>query len=507
MDDKKDNWFDGLEIDGFDFNAIRAESDSASDNSSGQPSMDSLNDSPKPQPFRLTTDLNHDWLPEHGSTDEPYEGGKVISPFLPGSLAEHLAETDQPKARPSERAASIDGPFDSFLAGASHKQVVLNVRSIGAQSEGSERLILNAPRFAESTYLRIAAAYLHQKGDAGIAGVASEAKSQDCPLWKAPRRGLGNWRTIGSMARLCRQLDVAVWHSHDYHSNLLGRLISRVWKMKLVSTIHHWPRQTWRQRLAFHVDQWGLSRFDHLITVSPQLRDNLVDRGFDANRVDFIATGIDTAQFQREHDIQQARIELGVSPQSLVVGVVARFTHDKGVDRAIKTIAELRAKFPNIELHLVGDGPEYNALKELARQQHVADRTHFWGWQSPTQRFYELMDVLLVPSRAETTPMVVLEAMAMGVPVAATKVGNVPELLKGGRRGVLLSNRHHQIWPDHLAPLLISESRRQELARQGRRRVEKYFSFDRTMHQIMSVYDRVLSINSTKEATAWRRAA
>lgn len=464
---------------------------------------------PSPPMLRLTSDTepttDREWL--SGSPDQPMGSNlnHVVSPFLPGSLAEHLAKTDPPQKK--NQQASIDGPYESFLASGCAKPVVLHVRSIQDRMEGSERLILNAPRFAASTYLRIAAACIYRPGEAGIQNIKSEAAAQNCPLWTLPRKGWTGWRTVKSLTRLCQRLRVNVWHSHDYRSNFIGRLISRVWKMKLVTTVHHWPRNNWRQRLACSLDRWGLRRFDQIITVNQQLRDTLVDQGFDRSRIECINAGIDTEQFQRQRDIQEARRELGVSADATVIGVVGRFTKDKGIDRAIQTLSDIKDRHENIELHLVGDGPEYNALKTQTRELGVANRVHFWGWQSPMQRFYEMMDVMLLPSRVETTPIAVLEAMSMGVPVAATKVGNVPEMLKGGRRGVLLSNRRQHKWAEHLAPLLVSANRREELGRLGRIRVDKYFSFESTMNQIMSIYDRVLSIHPGQEETEWRRAA
>jgi len=121
-----------------------------------------------------------------------------------------------------------------------------------------------------------------------------------------------------------------------------------------------------------------------------------------------------------------------------------------------------------------------------------------------------MFDMLLLPSHTEGFPNVVLEAMAMGVPVAAADVGAVTELLKNGRRGVVLDAKEQETWADHIAPLIVSKDRRRELSRLGRHRIdriEKYYSFDQRMLKVFRVYDRVLSIAPQSERSEWRRAA
>jgi glycosyltransferase involved in cell wall biosynthesis len=175
------------------------------------------------------------------------------------------------------------------------------------------------------------------------------------------------------------------------------------------------------------------------------------------------------------------------------MGVVGRLSVEKGVDRAIRLVAALREDYPRLEMHLVGDGPQRTALEGLSAELGVADAVKFWGWRTDGKRFYEMMDLLLLPSHTEGLPNVVLEAMAMGVPVAATAVGGVSELLDNGHCGVVLSPGGGA-WEAHVAPLLVSAARRSELARRARARVEEHYTFDRRMAKEMSVYKRLLRL-------------
>ncbi len=390
---------------------------------------------------------------------------------------------------------------------AADRPTVLHVRVVSATGGGPEKTILRSPKYANDEYFKMAVAYIHPKGDNGIEVIRSQAKKWNAPLFTIAEKGAIDLRTVRELYHLCRQQNVTIWHGHDYKSNLLGLILRRFWKMKLVTTVHGWTNDTFRTRMYYHVDKWCLKRYDEVIAVSPLLHQQCLEIGVKAERLTYVANGIDCTEYQRSHTIRGARRELGVFRDSFIMGVVARLSPEKGVDRAIRTVADLHVKYPNIELHIVGDGPEFDKLKRLAVELGVSGITHFWGFQSQSKRFFEMFDMLLLPSHTEGFPNVVLEAMAMGVPVAAADVGAVTELLKNGRRGVVLDAKEQETWADHIAPLIVSKDRRRELSRLGRHRIEKYYSFDQRMLKVFRVYDRVLSIAPQSERSEWRRAA
>jgi len=400
---------------------------------------------------------------------------------------------------PSETAPFIDSPFV--------RPTVLHVRVVSGTGGGPEKTILRSPRYANDEYFRMAVAYIHPKGDPGIDTIKAKAKEWNAPLITIPERGPLDVRTVAALYRICKERKVAIWHGHDYKSNLLGIILRRFWKMKLVTTVHGWTHDTWRTRAYYHVDKWCLRRYDEVIAVSPLLHEQCLNIGVKPQKLTYIANAIDCGEFKRTRSIRQARSELSIYRSATIMGVVGRLSPEKGVDRAIESVASLHTKYPGLELHIVGDGPEYEKLKRLAIDRGVAGIVHFWGYQSDTRRFFEMFDFLLLPSRTEGFPNVVLEALALGVPVAAADVGGVSELLKHGRRGVVLDPTKQETWADQIAPLIVSADRRKEFSRLGRMRVEKYYSFDKRMAKVFDVYDRVLSIAPRTEDTRWRRAA
>ncbi len=373
--------------------------------------------------------------------------------------------------------------------------LVLHARVIANSGGGPDKTIMRSAQYANPDRLRMAAMYIHPRRDKGIETIRQQARAADMRLFEVAETCALDVGSIRAAIQLCRQQRVTVWHAHDYKTDVLGLIVRRFWPMKLVSTVHGFTRETIRTRFYAQIDSWALRRYDHVIAVSPQLVQHCYEHGVSPRRISYIPNAIELNDYHRTMSMRERRTALGVSPDPLIMGVIGRLSIEKGVDRAIRLLAYLRQGYPNLELHIVGDGPQRKTLEKLAKNLNVSTCVRFWGWQEHVLPFYEMMNVLLLPSRTEGLPNVVLEAMAMGVPVAATSVGGVRDLLAWGACGVVLDH-DESTWPNHIAPLLASTDRRDEFARRARARVEKHYTFAGRMAKVFSVYSKVLRIAS-----------
>lgn len=381
--------------------------------------------------------------------------------------------------------------------------MVLHTRVVSGSGGGPDKTILRSACYVDPQRLRMGAAYIHPVGDSGIKALRERARDWGCPMWEFPESGPIDPWIVQALLRLCREQRVTIWHAHDYKTDALGLLLRRFWPMKLVTTVHGWTRESLRTRLYYHVDNWCLNKYDQVIAVSRDLEGHCWERGVAEDRLTYIPNAIEPEEYSRALAPEAARRALGVAADRFVIGTVGRLSVEKGVSRSVYCLAQVRKAFPNVELHLVGDGPERAKIEGLARELGVAEAVRFWGWQARVKPFYEVMDLLLLPSHTEGLPNVVLEAMAMGVPVAATDVGGVAELLEEGRCGVVLA-RDQTTWSKQLVPLLSQPQRRAALSRRARRRVEERYTFRRRMERVMAVYERVLGGASQGEAAGDR---
>ncbi|MCE9591361.1 MAG: glycosyltransferase family 4 protein [Planctomycetes bacterium] len=392
---------------------------------------------------------------------------------------------------------------------ATEAPMVLHARVVAGSGGGPEKTILRSARYTDAGRLRVGAAYIHPHDDPAFDTVRRQAREQGCPLWEIGESGPVDPRTLTSMLRLCRQLGVSVWHGHDYKSNLMGLILSRLHPMRLVTTVHGWTDESRRTRLYRRVDAFCLPRYERVIAVSRALEAECLKLGVARHRLTHIANGIETGIYRRRRTTAEARASLGLNPRVAAIGVVGRLSKEKGVDRALRAFAAVHAQLPGAELHMIGDGPERGAIGSLARQLNIDGSVRIWGWLADTRPMYEAMDMLLLPSRTEGTPNAVLEAMAMETPVAATDVGGLRELLDGGSCGVILDGDESR-WHAPIAELLSDPAARQRLARAARRRIEMRYTFEVRMAKEMSVYENLIALppaGRTTEPAPLRRAA
>ncbi len=389
-------------------------------------------------------------------------------------------------------------PAQKLGAPTDPRPLVLHVRVVRASGGGPEKTILRSARHVDASRYRMAAAYIHPAGDPGYDAIRQRAAAEQCPLFSLPEHGPLDPRTVTRLLRLCRQQRVAIWHGHDYKSNLLGLLLRRWHPLRLVTTVHGWTWDTVRTRLYYHLDNACLPRYEQVVVVSPPLLEHARKLGVNEAGLSYIPNAIDPAEYVRQHDRAAACASLKLPAAALHIGVVGRLSVEKGADRAVRLLAQLPAA---THLHLIGDGPQRPALEQLVAQLRLAERVHFHGWQKQSQRWYEAFDLLLLPSHTEGLPNVVLEAMAMGVPTAATDVGGVRDLLADGACGLILPPTEPQAWSPPVTALLQNAPQRARFAQLARQRIESHFTFTARMRRMMQVYER-LNLHDAKRQAA-----
>ncbi|MGB1125260.1 MAG: glycosyltransferase family 4 protein, partial [Phycisphaeraceae bacterium] len=299
-------------------------------------------------------------------------------------------------------------------------------------------------------------------------------------------------------------MHVDIWHAHDYKTDILGQLIRRSHPMKLVTTMHGFTGETWRTRLYAKLSHQALRGYDRVLAVSPQLMRYAAEYGIHPDNLRHVPNGIDLAEYKRKQPRDQAKYALGLARDEHAIAVVARFSLEKGVDRAIRLFAQIHQQRPGTRLHLIGDGPQREALESLVHDLGLTYCVRWWGWQKDTRPVLEAMDTLVVPSHTEGLPNVVLEAMAIGLPIAATQVGAVPDALNNGECGVLLAEAE-DAWANQILPLIDLPLVRERLLCAAWMRVNQQYDFRQRMQRVESVYQELLGIAATEEKL--RRAA
>lgn len=372
------------------------------------------------------------------------------------------------------------------------RPMILHTRVVCGAGGGPEKTILHSPAFLAPLGYDAVCVYMHPPGDPGFEELSRRAEELGAPLIGVEDRGAWDLRVPKRLLALCREHRVAVWHGHDYKSNALGLLLHRFWPMRLASTVHGWGVLGGRRSLYYKIDRLCLRRYERVICVSDDLREQCLRAGTPADRCVVIDNGIDCRRFRRQAATSEAKRRLGFDSARLLVGSVGRLSSEKGFDGLIRAVDRLARGGADVALAIAGEGDQRARLEALTAELDCRDRVHLLGYRSDTIELYQAMDVFVLNSLREGLPNVVLEAMAMEVPLLATRIAGVPKLVEHETNGLLIDPGDSDRLVTELGRLLKDADLRASLAAAARKTVEQKYSFAARMEKIRDIYDQLL---------------
>lgn len=301
--------------------------------------------------------------------------------------------------------------------------------------------------------------------------------------------------------RLARQLDehrVDVVQSFLYRANFMSPLAARLSSAGPVVVSGHRSLAPLQGRVAVASARLIQRLADGVVANSEAVRDYLVaNEGARRGRVEVIYNGVDLERFGGQ-DRSALRAELGWAPEDLVIGAVGRLEPVKGYDHLLQAVARLATSGRPMKLAFAGDGTQREPLAALARQLGIEGRVLFLGFRKDVAALYGAFDVFVLSSLREGFPNVVIEAMASGCPVVATRVGGVAEIVVDGQSGLVVEPASAESLTGALQALADDEALRHALAAGGRRRVEERFALARSIRAHEQLYERLANGRGTR---------
>ena len=241
----------------------------------------------------------------------------------------------------------------------------------------------------------------------------------------------------------------------------------------------------WKYRLFF----WLLRGAAGVIAPSAAIRDELLRAGFPRERIVCFANTVDVDRFRPATPFEnaQAKGALGLSKDTAVIGTVARLVQRKGIDVLLRAFGLVRHRH-RVHLIVVGDGALGEELRALAHELGIEDSISWLGFQPDPVKWLEAMDVFAFPSRLEGVPNAVLEAMGVGLPIVATSIGGVTDLLEEGSTGFLIPPDDPDALAAALDRLLSDASLRADLGSNARSRAVEVFSLADAVTRLVNFY-------------------
>lgn len=321
------------------------------------------------------------------------------------------------------------------------------------------------------------AAAVRATGLAQVIALPEGERSFSLPLWRWLRRNLQ---------------PAAVVHTH---ASLAARLAAKQKGYPLVLTRHTLGPalppggpKPWRRGLYCLI---ATNSSDATIAVSQACRQRLLLEGVPTEQIRLVYHGIDTQPYLTASG-RVWRQQLGLAADTPVIITVARLAPVKGLQHALAAAAVLKQQQLPFTWLFVGQGAEQARLQEVAEALGLGETVRWLGFQSDIPSLLAAADIFVLPSLQEALGLSVLEAMAAGLPVVASRVGGIPELIESGREGLLVPAAASNELANAIAQLLCNRECAATLGAAGRQRVLAQFTVENMWRQTDTVYREVV---------------
>ena len=297
------------------------------------------------------------------------------------------------------------------------------------------------------------------------------------------------------LANTLRQIQPDVVHTHLIHGDTFGIPAAKLARKPIISSRHD-DSDFRRSGLSRWLNRILWRGIDRGIAISHALAQFSIEvEGAPRDQMRVVHYGIPHESIPAEQikrARQALREELNLPPDTLLFGTVCRLIPLKRITDAIDAFAMIAPNAPQTHLVIVGDGPERSNLEQQASRHDLASRIHFVGWQTEAERFFSAFDVLLVPSTREGFGLVILEAMSKRVPVIATKISAIPEVVVDGETGFLIPPCDSTALAEAMQQLIQDPALCAQMGENGEKRLISHFSVGRMADETLAVYQEVM---------------
>jgi glycosyltransferase involved in cell wall biosynthesis len=349
---------------------------------------------------------------------------------------------------------------------------------------GAESVILNLARGLRAAGHRCVLGVFANSPSPNLQ-LHQRALEEKIPSYPFPCKGQFDLTALRRIRDLAAETGADVIHTHGYKADVYTCLAMFNHGVPLVSTCHNWLDEDWRTSLYGVVDRHVLRSFPRVVAVSEDVRQRLLEAGVPQERIRIIPNGIDLHPF---------RVERAPDPvdwskdRPAVVGMVARLSAEKGVDLFFHAAADVARTISHARFVVVGDGPDRQELEALIDQLRLRPLVVMAGRRNDMPAQYASFDILVSSSRKEGLPLAILEAMASGLPLVATAVGDVRNVVRNDETGILLPTGDPGALASAIVDLLSDHAKRRRLGFAARQWVESEHSAERMSNDYLDTY-------------------
>jgi glycosyltransferase involved in cell wall biosynthesis len=370
-------------------------------------------------------------------------------------------------------------------AGARHVVHVIGTLSTG----GAERNLVNYLLNADRRDFRHTVVCLGSRGE--MAPIVEAAGVPVC-LLRIRRRHVP-WSVL-RLVRWLRRERVDVVHTHMFEAALWGRIAGRLAGVPVMVTTEHGP-ELWKSRRHVAVDRW-LNRWTarHIAVARDGLEIRIRRERVRPDRIVLIPNGVSIPAVPRDPELaRRARAEFGLGPGVPVVGSVGRFVPEKGYEHLLDALRLARNEIADLRWLAVGDGALRATLRARATSAGLDGAVVWAGLRQDVEALLPAMDLWVMSSVEEGLPVALLEAMAAGCPIVATRIGGIPDAVEDGQEAILVPPGDPAALAAAVVDLLRDPERARRLGDAARRRAEAEYSIHSVTRRVEDIYREELA--------------
>lgn len=371
---------------------------------------------------------------------------------------------------------------------------ILHLYTGGGEIYGAERVIYNLTSEQMKCSMYPEVIYFKRSGRNSFLELLNDHR---IPVQVVLSRSKLDLNAFFTLRNICRRSSPQILHSHNYKGDIFLALLKRTMNgSALVSTKHGSTDSSARIRIYDYLGDMSLKYFDRVIAVSNFTKRRLIERRIPEEKIRVIQNGIDTMSFDHYRK-GRLRGELNLAPGSRVIGFIGRLGPEKGIKYLLEAASIICNKTHGVYFVLAGEGILKEETEAFIASNNLQGRIIMLGWRKDATELMPDMDILLLPSLTEGTPMVLLESMAMGVPVIASDVGGIGEVIEDSKTGLLIKPRDPQAIVNSISTLLENTELAANISRNSIAEVKTHFSAHHMSEQYRQTY-----LSLTKETNA-----
>jgi glycosyltransferase involved in cell wall biosynthesis len=373
--------------------------------------------------------------------------------------------------------------------------VDLHLASISSPDRPRDQLSLEERHEADQT-VYIKALGIRGAVKAHLVGTCTHPAGYLRGLLFSLTAGRGNWRcTIDWFFYFVEAVIVGHWmekngldHVHTHFSSNVALIAAKIFPITISVSIHGYGELAEDPVGFFLAEKAAAAIF--IRTVSKYGRSQLMRlcSYLDWDKIEWSPLGVDPSEFRPR--------PFRATPSPFELLCVGRLSSEKGQHVLIRAMRRIVEQYGDVRLHMVGNGPDRPDLEHEVKALDLGHHVLFHGWmdQARLRGLYERADAVVLPSFVEGIPVVLMEAMAMEIPCIATQITGIPELIRNGVDGILVTASDHEQLADAILSLIRDSGLRAALGRTARQRILRDYDLRRNMQQLAEMFERRLAL-------------